>query len=391
MKVPRSTWFAYKPGTSVIIGYRKQFPLKLAYGITAHKSQGQTMKAACVHSGKEFVPGQLYVACSHVSSMQGLAIMNFNEYKLVRSSSKVDSFYANCHDDVPLPSRICCTQKTLCLDGTNEDLIGFQEFTDDFQLDEQEWKQIGEICNSYFCDDASEQQNRINLDTVLHDIISQMSSDLPKLNEVSPHVLLYQLKEMVKNVKTTTAKILDVIDLLEQKDYMPSVKAFANIQQNRMYKVLQKKSKKKKDNPGKFDFRRLLSFAFSLCSNDDDVKKEFVAMMHIPDKDLDEEHFWIMMEIIQAVRSYIIAQMYNLKFESCTTSTQKKNIWDMSKEGQCKVRYVGGWTIIKLIYSFKKYITTNCTSCNARVRQEMRERYGWIEILESLLLQSDVR
>lgn len=72
-----------------------------------------------------------------------------------------------------------------------------EQCTDDFQLDDQELEEIDKICNSYFSDDQSEQQNRINLDTVLNDIISQMSNDLPKLNEASPNALLDQLKEMV--------------------------------------------------------------------------------------------------------------------------------------------------------------------------------------------------
>ena len=389
-KVTKCSWFAYKHGTSDILGSRTQIPLKLAYAITAHKSQGQTLKAACVHSGKEFVPGQLYVACSRVSSTQGLSIVNFNEQKLIRSSSKVDNFYANCHDDVPLQSLMCCTQK-IFLDGINGQLIGNQQYPDEIELDEQELEEIDKICSSYFTDGEIEQQDVVDLEMVLTDILSQMSGDMSDLIEISPLALLDELREMVINTSTTlSARIMDVIDLLKNDKYLPNVKLFASIQQSRLYKLLYEKSRKKKknDNSVKFDFKSFMSAEVSLC-DDDVVVKECAAMFEVSEKELKVEHFWVMSELINAVRSDIIGQLYNVKFGSnALNETQKRSVWEMSKEGQGKVRYVGGWTIIKLIYVFKKYITTNCTSCTLQVRQEMRKRYKWIGMLESLLIQS---
>ena len=54
---------------------RKQFPVRLAFGITANKAQGQTLKKVgiCLRSNF-FTHGQFYVACSRVESGKNLKI-----------------------------------------------------------------------------------------------------------------------------------------------------------------------------------------------------------------------------------------------------------------------------------------------------------------------------
>ena len=60
----------------------------------------------------------------------------------------------------------------------------------------------------------------------------------------------------------------------------------------------------------------------------------------------------------------------------------------MSNEGKGKVRYVGGWVVIKLIFGHKRYIMQNLASSNPHVRTELNQRYSYMTILESLLAQS---
>lgn len=55
---------------------RLQFPVKLCYAMTINKAQGQTLKVAGVDLRNDcFSHGQLYVACSRVSSPDGLVIL----------------------------------------------------------------------------------------------------------------------------------------------------------------------------------------------------------------------------------------------------------------------------------------------------------------------------
>ncbi len=76
------------------IGAYTQFPLKAAYAITIHKSQGQTYEMVNVLPSC-FADGQLYVALSRCKSIEHLHLVYKIRYKDLRTSKDVLDFYQN--------------------------------------------------------------------------------------------------------------------------------------------------------------------------------------------------------------------------------------------------------------------------------------------------------
>ncbi len=90
--IPRHTFEYYY--NERVVAERKQFPLKLAYGITIHKSQGMTLDKLVVDCARIFERGQAYVAMSRVKTLEGLYLKNFEPQKVL-VDSRVADFYEN--------------------------------------------------------------------------------------------------------------------------------------------------------------------------------------------------------------------------------------------------------------------------------------------------------
>jgi len=82
IELGKETWdnikYEYNPDKDVldevILGSYSQYPLRLAWAITIHKSQGLTFEKAVIDAADSFSPGQVYVALSRLTGLDGLIL-----------------------------------------------------------------------------------------------------------------------------------------------------------------------------------------------------------------------------------------------------------------------------------------------------------------------------
>ena len=83
------------------IGSFSQIPLRLAWSITIHKSQGLTFENAIIDAEDAFAHGQTYVALSRCKSLEGLILRSKIESKQIISDHNVISFNKSTEENAP--------------------------------------------------------------------------------------------------------------------------------------------------------------------------------------------------------------------------------------------------------------------------------------------------
>lgn len=107
VKLSRYTFSVFSKDQMKDIGFRKQIPLNLAFGLTVHKAQGMSIERVVVDCRHMFTPGQIGVAIGRARSKKGLRIVNFDSKILKRHSQCVENFY--CAESVePVTDISCC-------------------------------------------------------------------------------------------------------------------------------------------------------------------------------------------------------------------------------------------------------------------------------------------
>lgn len=146
--VSKVTWPVYdRKEPTKVIGTRTQFPLKLAWAMTVHKSQGKTLNAVEVHCDKEFAAGHLFVAISRVRSKEQLRVVGFNERRLIPAPNEVVNLLENMRNVPEEGECKCCRVKTSAIDYGS--LLPQADSLSDEECAEEDLQEIDEAVTSY--------------------------------------------------------------------------------------------------------------------------------------------------------------------------------------------------------------------------------------------------
>jgi len=95
-----------------VLGSFNQYPLRLAWAITIHKSQGLTFEKAVIDAGKAFAPGQVYVALSRCTNLEGLVLHSQITSNALFTDDRIVRFTRNVLSQEHLQQELVQARKT---------------------------------------------------------------------------------------------------------------------------------------------------------------------------------------------------------------------------------------------------------------------------------------
>ncbi len=147
MMLEKETWtnirYQYNKEKDIVeeeeLGTFTQYPVRLAWAITIHKSQGLTFNKAIVDAGDSFAAGQVYVALSRLTSLEGMVLYSRIQPSAISTDHRVLAFTQTelaadlLHQQLKQEQRVYISQSLLQAFDWSKLLVGFEAHWEDFE------------------------------------------------------------------------------------------------------------------------------------------------------------------------------------------------------------------------------------------------------------------
>ncbi len=207
-----------------VTGSFMQYPVKLAWAVTVHKSQGLTFEKAIIDVGQAFTPGQVYVALSRLRSLDGLILRTRINTSSISIDGDVQAFSMATEQQEPLPEIFMEKQRSYLeqiLSRTFDfsDLIRQLENLQNFKADKMEFedevmqKAMGLLLQRF----RDEEKNTAIFRQQLQSLLQENKRDL--LLERVAKGSAYFMAFMEENLKQLLFHLAEVERLTRTKTY----------------------------------------------------------------------------------------------------------------------------------------------------------------------------
>ena len=139
--------------TEVVEGVFKQYPIRLAWAITIHKSQGLTFDRAIIDVQRSFAHGQTYVALSRCRTLEGLILESPVHREAIITDEMVNRFTLEVEEQQPDTKMLNNLKNSYTIELLN-DLFSFHQVEQAYMqverlIDEHLYRHYPDLLQSY--------------------------------------------------------------------------------------------------------------------------------------------------------------------------------------------------------------------------------------------------
>jgi hypothetical protein len=232
-----------------VLGTFTHFPIKLAWAITVHKSQGLTFDKAALDVSQVFLPGQAYVALSRLRSLKGLILLSALQMNGISNDQEVMKYAENKATEQLLETKLKTETQNFIFNYL-KNAFDWSDLTQEWRNHQYSFNEISESSSkSLNADWAKAQTQKMEaladpsrkFISQLHKLFSEENIDLNFISERVTAACSYFFPILDYLVYNVLWKIEEVIRTKKAKQYYDDLTVLDDLQTKAILQVMKVK------------------------------------------------------------------------------------------------------------------------------------------------------